>query len=177
MRGSSFNLTASVGVAHTATAGEIDLRQCADDALYVAKQQGGNQVVAFSRPMHDARKELAELEQDLRLAIDTEDELTMAYQPVVRLTDRTMVAVEALARWSHPRLGAIPPDQFIELAETRGLIVPLGLKLMEIAIRQATLWHGRYPGICPLVHVNISPPLSYGATRNDADARLRCRMA
>ncbi len=81
----------------------------------------------------------------------------MAYQPVVRLTDRTLVAVEALARWSHPRLGAIPPDQFIELAETRGLIIPLGLKLMGIAIRQAALWHGRYPSKCPLVHVNISP--------------------
>ena len=58
MQGRIFKLTASVGIAHTNNIGGIDLRQGADDALYVAKRQGGNQVVAFSRSMHDTRKAL-----------------------------------------------------------------------------------------------------------------------
>jgi EAL domain-containing protein (putative c-di-GMP-specific phosphodiesterase class I) len=70
---------------------------------------------------------------------------------------RSLAAVEALARWTHPRLGSIPPDRFIELAESRGMIIPLGLKLMGIAVRQAAAWRSRFPGKCPTIHVNISP--------------------
>jgi diguanylate cyclase (GGDEF)-like protein len=155
--GKSLNLTASVGVAHTDSAGDVDLRQGADDAMYVAKYRGGNQAVAFLTSMHDLRKDAAELEQALHLALEREDELSMAYQPVVRTADRTLAAVEALARWTHPRLGSIPPDRFIELAESRGMIIPLGLKLMGIAVRQAAAWRSRFPGKCPTIHVNISP--------------------
>jgi EAL domain-containing protein (putative c-di-GMP-specific phosphodiesterase class I) len=122
----------------------------------VAKRQGGNQAVAFVRSMHVGTKELAELEQDLHLALDKEGELFMAYQPIVRIADGKLVAVEALARWSHPRLGAVPPDRFIELAETRSLMPPLGLKLLGIAVRQAAQWRARHPGKCPVININIS---------------------
>ncbi|PZW42203.1 diguanylate cyclase (GGDEF)-like protein [Humitalea rosea] len=157
VRHERLHLTASVGVAHSDTAGAVDLRQGADDARYVAKLRGGNQAVAFVPAMHASRKAQAELEQEMHLALEQDGQLSMAYQPVVRMSDCSLVAVEALARWTHPRLGAIPPDRFIELAESRGMMIPLGQKLMRIALAQAAAWHARYPGVCPVMNINISP--------------------
>jgi EAL domain-containing protein (putative c-di-GMP-specific phosphodiesterase class I) len=68
-----------------------------------------------------------------------------------------LLAVEALARWTHPRLGEIPPSCIIPLAETTGLIVPLGRKLLGVAVRQAALWRARNPQICRVININISP--------------------
>jgi diguanylate cyclase (GGDEF)-like protein len=155
--GQSLHLTASVGVAHTETAGLVDIRQGADDAMYVAKSKGGNQSVAFVRSMHDQRREQAELEEALHRALDRDDEISIAFQPVLRLADRGMAAVEALARWTHPRLGSIPPDVFIPIAETRSMIIPLGLKLMDLTIAEAARWRQRHPGKMPVVNLNISP--------------------
>ena len=155
--GRSFRLTASVGIAHSETAGTQDLRQSADDAMYVAKSRGGNQSVVFARAMHDARQQEAELEQDLHEALRRDDQLGIVFQPVVRVTDRRLVAVEALARWTHPRLGMVPPDRFIHLAERTGLMVPLGHKLMRMAIRQGAAWESASPGLCPTLNINISP--------------------
>lgn len=157
MDGRHLRLTASVGIAHTDNAGATDLRQASDAAMYVAKSRGGNQAVVFASAMHDARRLEAELEQDLREALLHDGELTMWYQPVVRVSDRAVLTVEALARWNHPRLGMIPPDRFIALAEKTGLIFPLGLKLMEIAIAQAAAWEGASPGLCPVLNINVSP--------------------
>lgn len=157
MNGRHLRLTASIGIAHTDNAGETDLRQASDAAMYVAKSLGGNQAVVFAPAMHNARRLEAELEQDLREALLQDGELTMWYQPVVRVSDRTVLTVEALARWSHPRLGMIPPDRFIALAEKTGLIFPLGLKLMEIAIAQAAAWEAGSPGLCPVLNINVSP--------------------
>ncbi len=154
--GHDFRITACVGMAHSAAAGDVNLRQAADDAMHVAKLQGGAQAVMFVQSMHDATKELAELEQDLHLALDREGELFMAYQPVLRIADRTTVAIEALARWNHPRLGMIPPDRFIALAETRGMMIPLGLKLFAMVIRQVAVWHADHPGECPVININLS---------------------
>jgi diguanylate cyclase (GGDEF)-like protein len=155
--GHSFHLTASVGIAHTDVAGDVDLRQGADDAMYVAKLRGGNQSVAFVRSMHQGTRELAELEQHLHVALDRDDQLSMAFQPIVSVHGGGLVGWEALARWHHPELGVISPDRFIKLAETTGLIIPLGLKLMRLAVRQAALWHRAYPGRCPILNVNLSP--------------------
>lgn len=152
-----FRLTASVGIAHTEIAGTGDLRQSADDAMYVAKSRGGNQAVVFARTMHDARRQEAELEQDLHEALRCDDQLSLVFQPVVRVSDRSLVAVEALARWTHPRLGMVAPDRFIQLAERTGLMVPLGLKLMEMAVRQAATWEAVCPGQCPTLNINVSP--------------------
>ncbi|MFG1462604.1 EAL domain-containing protein, partial [Xanthobacter sp. DSM 24535] len=155
--GRSLHLTASIGVAHVDTSGDVDLRQGADDAMYVAKSRGGNQAVAFVPSMHDSRKEQAELEEHLHFALDSEAEFSVVYQPVVGIASGKLIALEALARWTHPLLGPIPPLCFIELAERRGLIIPLGLKLMSVVVRQAAIWHARYPGRCPVININISP--------------------
>ncbi len=157
IKGRHLRLTASVGIAHTDNAGLTDLRQASDAAMYVAKSRGGNQAVVFAAAMHDARRQEAELEQDLREALLREGELGMAYQPVVRVSDRQVLAVEALARWNHPRLGLVPPDRFIQLAERTGLMLPLGLKLMEIAVAQVAMWEATSPGLCPVLNLNVSP--------------------
>lgn len=155
--GLHFRLTASVGVAHTDTVGETSLPQAAADAMYAAKNAGGNRTVTFVHTMHLARKRQADLEQFLYSALERDDQLSFVYQPVIRISDRKLVAVEALARWSHPTEGLIPPDRFIPLAEQTGMIVPLGLKLIELGVRQAAEWHALYPGNCPVMNINFSP--------------------
>jgi diguanylate cyclase (GGDEF)-like protein len=157
VEGRSLRLTASLGLAHTDTAGTIDLQQGADDAMHVAKQRGGNQVVGFRPPMNDARREEAQLEQELHLALEVEGQLSLVYQPVIGLARHGLVAVEALARWDHPRLGVISPVRFIHIAKTRGMILRLDHKLMVIAVKQMAVWKASYPGRCPIMNINVSP--------------------
>ncbi|WP_092759774.1 bifunctional diguanylate cyclase/phosphodiesterase [Rhodoferax sp. OV413] len=157
MEDQHFRLTASVGIAHTDSAGETDLRQAADDAMYVAKARGGNQSVVFTRSMHDIRQQDVELEQSLHKALISDEELELFYQPVVSVKDRKLVAVEALARWRHPQLGMIPPDRFILLAEKVGLMAILGRKLMRLAVQQAAAWETSRPGQVPVLNINVSP--------------------
>jgi predicted signal transduction protein with EAL and GGDEF domain len=138
-------LTASVGVSHANTVGEVDLAQGADDAMSVAKEQGGNHAVSFTGSMHQERRKQAKLQEALRRALACEGELTLAYQQVVSVADSPVVAVEVLARWTHPSLGDISPGIFIPLAEERGLIARLGRKLMELAVRDAADRRLRWP--------------------------------
>jgi diguanylate cyclase (GGDEF)-like protein len=157
MEDQHFRLTASVGIAHTDSAGDTDLRQAADDAMYVAKARGGNQAVVFTRSMHDVRQQDVELEQSLHKALISETELALFYQPVVSVKDRKLVAVEALARWRHPQLGMVAPDRFILLAERVGLMAILGRKLMRLAVQQAAAWETSCPGQVPVLNINVSP--------------------
>jgi diguanylate cyclase (GGDEF)-like protein len=157
IRGQSFKLTASVGVAHSDAAGDIDLRSAADTAMHVAKARGGNQMASFQISMHEQWRNQVELEQYLHGALENDNELSFAYQPVVAVSDGSLVAVEALARWTHPELGPISPCRFIELAEITGLIVPLGLKLMATAVAQAAIWRDDLGDAAPRINLNISP--------------------
>jgi diguanylate cyclase (GGDEF)-like protein len=156
-QGHSLHLTASVGVAHSEAVGQLDLRQASDDASYAAKQLGGNRATIFLPSMHEDRRDAAELERELHLAMQEEGQLFLMFQPVVSLMDDQLVAIECLARWTHPRLGALPPCVFIALAEARGMMDQLGGKFIALALDQARHWHTAYPGRCPLIHINISP--------------------
>ena len=155
--GHSMHLTASVGVAHIDTAGDVDLRQGADDAIWVAKSKGGNRRILFTQSMLADRKDLAEMEEALRHAIVSNREISLAYQPIVAVADNRVVAVEVLARWSHPRFGEIAPGRFIPLAEARGLIGPLGHKVMTMAIAQARRWLANPGRTAFVTHINFSP--------------------
>jgi EAL domain-containing protein (putative c-di-GMP-specific phosphodiesterase class I) len=75
----------------------------------------------------------------LRRAIERE-EISILYQPIVRLEDRSVAGFEALARWNHPRLGKMSPAEFITIAEESGLIVELGLFVLERTARQLSAW-------------------------------------
>jgi diguanylate cyclase (GGDEF)-like protein len=137
--GRSYYVTVSGGLAVAPGRPSHQLMRDADVAMYQAKRRGGNQVVVFDESLRAVVTRRLELEQDLHRAL-RRDEVTLVYQPVVRLADGRLVGVEALARWTHPTAGAIPPAEFIVLAEETGLIVPLGARILEEAIIQAAGW-------------------------------------
>jgi diguanylate cyclase (GGDEF)-like protein len=155
--GRQFYLTASVGVAHGDTDGVGDLRDAADEAVYIAKNQGGNQSVLFVHALHEARVERIGLEQDLYRAFLAQDELFLAYQPIISLRDQTVIAVEALARWQHPRAGLVPPSRFVSIAEAAGLFSGLGAKIRELAVAQVARWRDSGVTDLPVINLNVSP--------------------
>jgi EAL domain-containing protein (putative c-di-GMP-specific phosphodiesterase class I) len=92
----------------------------------------------------------------LRRALERE-EITILYQPIIRLEDRAIAGFEALARWDHPRMGRVSPGEFINIAEEIGLITDLGLFVMDRTARQLSLWQKMMRARNPIfASVNIS---------------------
>jgi diguanylate cyclase (GGDEF)-like protein/PAS domain S-box-containing protein len=111
----------------------------AELAMYHAKRLGGDRIDVFKPAMRARKSDRLSIESDLRRAIERE-EITILYQPIVRLDDRAVAGFEALARWNHPRLGRMSPNEFITIAEETGLIVELGLFVLERTARQLSTW-------------------------------------
>jgi diguanylate cyclase (GGDEF)-like protein len=133
-------LSASIGLAGCATAGSIEgLMRNADVALRFAKQRGKQRVEQYDLAYDQWLRRRTELEDELRGAVDR-GELMVAYQPVVHLPDGRVSGVEALVRWHHPRLGQVPPDEFIPLAEESGLIHGIGAFVLHEACHQLSRW-------------------------------------
>jgi predicted signal transduction protein with EAL and GGDEF domain len=116
-----------------------DLLQQADSAMYVAKRRGTNQIVFFSEDLGVSVLERFTLEYELRHALSN-GERSVHYQPEFDIPTNALVRFEALARWTHPTMGVIPPLQFIPVAEECGLIVPLGSYVLERACIEALTW-------------------------------------
>jgi predicted signal transduction protein with EAL and GGDEF domain len=128
----------------------------ADSALYRAKEHGRGGYEIFDEVMRSRVIEHMQIENDLRRAIQRE-ELELHYQPVVKLRDGSVVAMEALLRWNHPERGLIGPLGFIPVAEESRLIVPIGRWVIEQACRQAAIWQQLNPDAAPVsVAVNLS---------------------
>jgi diguanylate cyclase (GGDEF)-like protein len=127
----------------------------ADIAMHYAKEKNSG-VAVFTKELRVRFLERIRLENDLRGAIDR-NELSMAYQPVVSLTDGALLGFEALLRWNHSEYGQIPPNKFIPIAEESGLIIPItGWILQETTLRIAK-WQKISPAYKDLlVSVNIS---------------------
>ena len=125
-------LTASMGIAladgqpHR----NEEVLKDAELAMYHAKRIGGDRIELFKPSMRARKTDRLTLESELRRALER-DEITILYQPIVRLEDRSVAGFEALARWDHPKMGRTSPSEFIAIAEEIGLIVDLGMFVLE----------------------------------------------
>src|SRR4029453_3415319 len=143
-------LTASMGIAlsdgqpHRTE----EVLKDAELAMYHAKRIGGDRIEVFKPAMRTRKTDRLTLETDLRRSIEG-DEMTLVYQPVGGLGDRSTAGFEALVRWDHPKMGRLSPADFIPLAEETGFIVDLGLFALDRATRQLAAWQRstrrRYP--------------------------------
>ncbi len=135
------HVSASVGVALAGSKAEgaDDLMRKADMALYAVKAAGRDDYLVFCDELGSAVHERAELEGDLRAALDGAGGLTLQYQIKVG-TDGSVEGVEALVRWCHPSRGPILPPRFIGIAEETGLIMPLGAWVFREALGFAERW-------------------------------------
>jgi EAL domain-containing protein (putative c-di-GMP-specific phosphodiesterase class I) len=124
--------------------------------MYHGKRIGGDRIEVFKAAMRTRKSDRLTLETDLRRSLER-GEMTVLYQPVVWLEDRSVAGFEALVRWNHPKMGLLSPGEFIPMAEDTGFIVELGLFVLDRAARQLALWQRatrlRYP---LFMSVNIS---------------------
>lgn len=155
LEGREVFVTASVGIALAHGTGGDPLRD-ADTAMYRAKAAGGGTYEFFEPSMRKAVTERLGLEADLQRSI-RRNEFVLHYQPILDLHSRTIVAVEALARWHHPERGLLAPAAFIPIAEETGAIVEIGRWALREACRRLADWQARFPSEHPLsVSVNLS---------------------
>jgi len=131
----------SIGIAlgHSGTSEAESLMREADIAMYVAKGAGKGGSSVFDSRTHASVVRGLGLGDDLQRGI-TDHQFELEYQPIVDLRTGTMAGVEALVRWRHPVRGLLPPDDFIPVAESTGMIVDLGKWIISEACRQAVAW-------------------------------------
>jgi diguanylate cyclase (GGDEF)-like protein/PAS domain S-box-containing protein len=154
------HVRASIGVVSTDAdaqgAEDADqLMRNADLAMYQAKAAGQGSFTCYDPLMHTGLMERLQLEADLRRALDA-GELELYYQPIIELASGEIAGFEALLRWDHPTRGLIPPSEFIQLAESTGLIRPLGQWVLREACRQAVAWDTRGQERPLTMSVNVS---------------------
>ncbi len=153
--GQEHRVTTSIGIVLATSAYERpeDLLRDADIAMYRAKESGKARYAIFDAAMQAGLVARLGLERDLRRAVETGG-LALHYQPIIDLRTGMVTEVEALARWSHPQRGFVPPSEFIVLAEESGLIRTLGRWVIEEACRQARAW--QLAGTPVAISVNLT---------------------
>ncbi|MDJ1157861.1 EAL domain-containing protein [Chelatococcus sp. SYSU_G07232] len=152
-------LTASIGIALYDAQADVkrdEWLKNAEIAMVHAKRQGGDRIEVFRPNMRAQRSDRLTLESDLRRALER-GEMKVLFQPIVRLEDRTVAGFEALLRWDHPKLGRLPPHEFIPIAEETGLIVDLGVFALERTARELAAWQRALEVAPPIfASVNVS---------------------
>ena len=139
--GSESYVGASIGVAMFPDDGSLpsELLKKADIAMYRAKATGRGRITFFEESMNQVQQERARLERELRQALDRR-QLSLEYQPRLRLADDALAGAEALLRWHHPELGQVSPEHFIPLAEEIGLMDTLGAWVLQEVCGQLANW-------------------------------------
>ena len=176
VEGERFALSASIGISQfpqDGDDGEILLLH-ARQAVTTARQAGGNSWARYCpehTPVHQAREAL---ENDLRLALGRPDEMHLHYQPIINFRTGQVVSMEALARWHHPRLGMVGPERFIPIAEESSLIIALGHRLLDTALRQWKTWQQAGLPAVP-ISVNLSARQLCKVDLHDDIAQLLAR--
>jgi len=149
-------VSASIGIAGYPLDGNdaVTLIANADAAMYVAKMEERNALRFYTPKMHaDARRRL-KLAAELRQALQR-NEFHLVYQPSVEMKTGRILAVEALIRWQHPERGMVPPDEFIPIAESLGLIRQIDQWVLQRACEQLRLWdEARLPQLRMAVNVS-----------------------
>jgi len=158
LQGHEVFTTASIGILnvtdHHLTS--EDVIRDADTAMYQAKRSGKARHETFDDDMRTAVRETLQLETDLRRAIQ-DGELGVHYQPIFSLADEKLYALEALARWDHPRLGTVSPERFVPLAEEIGLIDELTDHVMRTACMHVADLRHRHSELTDIkLSVNVS---------------------
>ena len=171
--GAEVAIQASVGIALGQPPDDApgDLLRDADMAMYLAKHNGKGRFEMFRQGMQDEALKRLTITADLRRGID-DGQLEVYYQPIVTARDATPTGAEALVRWNHPRRGLLNPIEFVDVAESTGLIVPLGDWVLNQACRQAQAW--RQDNVVDddfYIAVNLSARQLVEATLVDSVAR------
>lgn len=153
--GHDLRISPSIGVSLFPSDGEDveTLLRHADLAMYAAKDRGRNELAYYDTRMSESVMTRIELEANLRQALE-DGSLSVHYQPMIETRSGKIVGAEALARWEHPRHGTVPPDIFIPIAESSGLIRQLGMFVFCNAARQQAAW--ARAGHALRVSVNLS---------------------
>jgi diguanylate cyclase (GGDEF)-like protein/PAS domain S-box-containing protein len=171
LNGHEIFISASIGIAFGTldhTSPEQILRD-ADFAMYQAKSNGHARHEVFDGSMHVHVAAQMRKQQDLKTALENK-EFEVLYQPIYRLASGEIEGFEALLRWRRPDGEVIPPQEFLSTAEETGLIVPIGLFVLEQACQQLSRWATELPDAKPSIDVNLS-------SRQFRDPNLIVRLA
>ena len=158
LNGQEVFVTTSTGIVLGGPGEAEDLLRDADVAMYRSKEAGKDRHEVYKTGMRARSTKRLGLEGDLRKAVERGGkEFVVRYQPEIEVQTGKTVGFEALVRWNHPERGLVLPGEFIPLAEDTGLIVPIGLRVLEEACRQAQAFRNGNPGTAhPIMYVNLS---------------------
>lgn len=150
-----------------------DVVRDAEYAMYHAKRSERATVVIFDPALREAAAEQRELQAALRGALER-GEITIAYQPIYRIADRSLVGFEALSRWQRPGAEVMLPGEFIPLAERRGIVLNLDRYVTLTACKQVAEWQGSFPELRLAVNASALHFEHEGAVRELLQVLRNC---
>jgi len=170
LKGESCYVSVSIGIAlYPDDADNLeDLLKKADQAMYAAKDEGRGRFSFFMPVMQEAAQSRLRMSNDLRHAL-ADNQIWVAYQPIVELASGAIHKAEALIRWQHPDRGPVSPTEFIPVAEDSGLSTELSAWLFHQVAKQVALWRANY---YPLFQISINK--SPAQFHNSADKLTDC---